>query len=152
VPVATSWLDAPPLRISPRLRASGRHVRRGRPNDVIDRSDEKALLAAAAAEEAQQIMAARRRLATGARARLSDLGTLDPAEFALFLDLLGDALSVKVGIEETVEVMSSDGTMHVRLEPTADGRTATVVTPMGRFSGHDHYVTIEDLVSPSLAR
>jgi len=51
-----------------------------------------------------------------------------------------------------VEVTSSDGTMHVRLEPTADGCTATVDTPTGRFSGPDHYVTIEDLVSPSLAR
>jgi len=148
VPAATSWLEAPPLRISPRLRASGRHVRRGRPNDVIDRSGEKALLAEAAAAEAQQIIAARRRLATGARARLSDLGTLDPAEFALFLDLLGDALSVKVGVEETVEVISSDGTLHVTLEPTHDGRKATIVAATGRFSGPDHYVTIRDLVGP----
>jgi uncharacterized protein (TIGR02677 family) len=152
IPAATSWLEAPPLRISPRLRASGRHVRRGRPDDVIDRSDAKALLAAAAAAEAQQLVAARRRLATGARARLSDLGTLDLAEFALFLDLLGDALSVRLGVEETVEVVSSDGTMHVRLEPTADGRTATVDTPAGRFSGPDHYVTIEDLLGASLVR
>jgi uncharacterized protein (TIGR02677 family) len=149
---ATSWLEAPPLRIAPRLRASGRHVRRGRPNDVIDRSEAKALLAAAAAAEAQQIVAARRRLATGARARLSDLGTLEPAEFALFLDLLGDALAARVGAEEAVEVVSSDGTLHVRLEPTADGRAATVDTPAGRFSGPDHYVTIEDLVGSSLVR
>jgi uncharacterized protein (TIGR02677 family) len=63
VPARTSWLDAPPLRISPRLRSSGRYVRRGRPNDVIDRSSEKALLAEAAAAEAAQIVAARRRLA-----------------------------------------------------------------------------------------
>jgi uncharacterized protein (TIGR02677 family) len=150
VPAATSWLEAPPLRIAPRLRASGRHLRRGRPNDVIDRSDAKALLAAAAAEEARQLVAARRRLATGARARLSDLGVLDPAEFALFLDLLGDALSARVGAAETVEVASSDGTMHVRLEPAADGRTATIETAAGRFSGPDHYITIEDLVAPSL--
>jgi uncharacterized protein (TIGR02677 family) len=152
VPAGTSWLEAPPLRIAPRLRASGRHVRRGRPNDVIDRSDAKALLVAAAAEEARQLEAARRRLATGARARLSDLGRLDPAEFALFLDLLGDALSVRIGAAETVEVASSDGTMHVRLEPAADGRTATIETSAGRFSGPDHYITIEDLVAPSLVR
>jgi hypothetical protein len=57
-----------------------------------------------------------------------------------------------VGPEEAVEVTSSDGTLHVRLEPTADGRTATVVTPAGRFSGPDHYVTIEDLVGSSLDR
>jgi uncharacterized protein (TIGR02677 family) len=152
VAAVPSSLDAPPQRIAPRRRASGRHLRRGRPTDVIDRSDAKALLAAAAAEEARQIVAARRRLATGARARLSDLGTLDPAEFTLFLDLLGDALSVRIGVEEAVEVTSSDGTMRVRLEPTADGRTATIDTPAGRFSGPDHHVTIEDLVAPSLVR
>jgi uncharacterized protein (TIGR02677 family) len=150
VPAATSWLEAPPLRIAPRLRASGRHLRRGRPNDVIDRSQAKALLAAAAEEEARQLVAARRRLATGARARLSDLGRLDPVEFWLFLDLLGDALSARVGAGETVEVTSSDGTMRVRLEPAADGRTATIETAAGRFSGPDHHVTIEDLVAPSL--
>jgi uncharacterized protein (TIGR02677 family) len=150
VPAATSWLEAPPLRIAPRLRASGRHLRRGRPNDVIDRSQAKALLAAAAEEEARQLVAARRRLATGARARLSDLGLLDPVEFALFLDLLGDALSARVGDDETVEVVSSDGTLRVRLESAGDGRTATIETSAGRFSGPDHHVTIEDLVAPSL--
>lgn len=146
VSAQTSWLEAPPLRIAPRLRASGRYLRRGRPNDVIDRSGEKALLAEAAAAEAEQIAAARRRLASGARSRLSDLGALDPTEFALFLDLLGDALAVKIGVDETVEVVSSDGTMHVTIEPTADGRAATIVTSAGRFSGADHYLTIRDLV------
>ena len=147
-PVApqTSWLEAPPLRIAPRLRASGRYVRRGRPNDVIDRSDEKAQLAAAAAAEARQIAAARQRLASGARLRLSDVGALDPMEFALFLDLLGDALAVKIDLDEVVEVISSDGTMHIALEPIADGRTATIVTATGRFSGRDHYLTIRDLL------
>jgi uncharacterized protein (TIGR02677 family) len=152
VPTHTSWLEAPPLRISPRLRASGRYVRRGRPNDVIDRSREKGLLAEAAAAEAQQIIAARRRLATGTRARLSDVGDLDPAEFALFLDLLGDALSLKVGVDETVEMVSSDGTLHVKLEPTRDGRTAAITAPMGRFSGPDHYLTIRDLVRSAAER
>jgi len=147
VSAQTSWLEAPPLRIAPRLRASGRYLRRGRPNAVIDRSGEKALLAEAAAAEAEQIAAARRRVASGARSRLSDLGALDPTEFALFLDLLGDALAVKIGVDEMVEVVSSDGTMHVSLEPTSDGRTATIVTSTGRFSGANHYLTIRDLVA-----
>jgi uncharacterized protein (TIGR02677 family) len=146
VPSPTSWLTAPPLHISPRLRAAGRYIRRGRPNDVVDRSSEKALLVEAAAAEAAQIAAARRRLASGARARLSDLGALDATEFSLFLDLLGEALSIKVGRDEAVEVVSSDGTMHVTLEPSNDDVTATIVTPTGRFSGPDHYVTIRDLV------
>lgn len=146
VPTRTSWLDAPPLRISPRLRSSGRYLRRGRPNEVIDRSREKALLAEAAAMEARQIAAARLRLGTGMRMRLSDLAPLEPTEFALFLDLLGEALSCRVPGDERVEIVSSDGTFQITLEPTGDGNIATIVTSAGRFSGADHYVTIRDLI------
>jgi uncharacterized protein (TIGR02677 family) len=147
VPARTSWLDAPPLRISPRLRSAGRYLRRGRPNDVIDRSREKAVLAEAAAIEARQIAAARRRLGTGVRMRLSDLGPLEPTEFALFLDLLGETLSCTVPGDERMEIVSSDGTFQITLEPTGDRTMATIVTSAGRFSGADHYVTIRDLVA-----
>jgi uncharacterized protein (TIGR02677 family) len=146
VPARTSWLDAPPLSISPRLRSSGRYTRRGRPNDVIDRSRDKRLLAEAAAAEAAQIAAARRRLAGGRPMRLSDLGELDAAEFGLFLDVLGDTLSVRLHADERAEVVSLDGSLHVTLEPIGDGRIATIVTTTGRFSGADHYITIRDLV------
>ncbi len=148
VPATTSWLEAPPLRISPRLRSSGRYLRRGRPNDVIDRSREKELLAEAAAIEARQIAAARQRLATGGRIRLSDLGSLAPAEFSLFLDLLGETLSCRVRADERVEIVSSDGTFQITLEPTGDGGGATIVTSTGFFSGADHYITIRDVVGP----
>lgn len=146
VPARTSWLEAAPLYVSPRLRSSGRYLRRGRPNDVIDRTREKQALAEAAAAEAVQIAAARRRLATGRRMRLSDLGELDTTAFGLFLDLLGDTLSARVHADEPAEVVSLDGSLHVTLEPTGDGRIATIVTTAGRFSGADHYVTIRDLV------
>lgn len=151
VPPQTSWLHAPPLRIAPRLRSSGRHVRRGRPNDVIDRSKEKALLASQAEAEAEQIAAARRRLATGARMRLSDVGALDPTEFGLFLDLLGEVLAGKVHPGDVNETTSSDGTLHITLEPTGDSTTAVVVTSEGQFSGPDHFVTILDLLAPDVA-
>jgi hypothetical protein len=48
-----------------------------------------------------------------------------------------------------VEVLSIDGSLHVTLEPTGDGRLATIVTAAGRFSGADHYITIRDLVEPT---
>jgi uncharacterized protein (TIGR02677 family) len=147
VPATTSWLEASPLRISPRLRSSGRYLRRGRPNDVIDRSREKALLAEAAAIEAREIAAARQRLATGRRIRLSDLGSLAPTAFSLFLDLLGETLSCRIRADEQVEITSSDGTFQIILEPTGDARTATIVTSTGSFAGADHYITIRDLVA-----
>ncbi len=146
VPATTSWLDAPPLRISPRLRSSGRYLRRGRPNDVIDRSREKELLAEAAAIETRQIAAARQRLATGGRMRLSNLGSLEPIEFSFFLDLLGETLSSRVHADERVEIVSSDGTLQITLAPTGDGKIATITTSTGSFSGADHYMTIRDLV------
>jgi len=144
VPAHTSWLKGDPLRLSPRLRASGRHTKRGRPADVIDRSEEKALLAAALDAEAAQVEAARRRLATGRPVRLSELGELDPVVFGLFLDLLGEALTGKVRPGDVVETVSGDGTLSIRLAPTGDGRVAVIATTFGHLSGPDHVLEIRD--------
>lgn len=140
----TSWLEAPPLLISPRLRKAGRYQRRGRPAVVIDRGKEKRLLAQMASAEAEQIAAARQRLATGGRLRLSEIGTLDADEFQLFLDLLGEALAVQIG-SDTVEVTSSDGSLHVTLTPTDDGTTAMIQTSSGQLSGPDHHFTVREI-------
>ena len=140
----TPWAGAPPLRISPRLRATGSHVRRGRPETVADHSAEKATLAAAAAVEAEQIEAARARLATGVRTRLSELGTLDSLQFGMFLELLGDALTRQDRVDRTVSITSGDGSLEIVLEPVGDGSRATITTPDGSFSGADHYLTIRD--------
>lgn len=148
-PVAaqTSWLDAPPLEISPRLRASGRYARPGRSQSVIDFSAEKAMLAAAAALEAEQIAAARRRLAQGRRMRLSEIGKLDADEFHLFLDLLGEALASKILPTDTVDTMSTDGTLWISLAPTRDGAPAVIQTSMGTFAGEDHFLTVRDALA-----
>jgi uncharacterized protein (TIGR02677 family) len=137
----TSWLDAPPLRISPRLRKTGRHAR-GVPKCVIDRSEEKASLAEAAEAVQEQIAAAQRRLASGRRMRLSEVGELDPAEFNLFLEILGEALAEKVHTTDVAEVTSSDGALRITLEPTGDSVTAVILTNAGRFSGQDHFIEI----------
>lgn len=144
VPPQTSWLAAPPLRLSPRLRATGRHARRGGPSRVVDRSAEKALLAAQTEAEAAQIAAARARLATGRRVRLSDLGDLDPQAFGLFLDLLGEALTRKVRPSDRVETRSADGTLDILLEPAGDSATAVIRTSGGELSGPDHWLVIRD--------
>lgn len=145
VSASTSWAAAPPLRLSPRLRATGSHVRRGRPENVADHSAEKAILAAAAEAEAAQLEAARARLATGQRARLSQLGTFDTLQFGMFLELLGEALTRQQRADQKVSITSSDGSLEIVLEPIADGSTATIVTEGGTFSGADHYLTIRDL-------
>jgi uncharacterized protein (TIGR02677 family) len=99
-------------------------------------------LAELAREEADQLMRARRRLGRGLPLHLADLGTLDAAECRLFLDLLGEALARKTDALMSVEASSSDGSLRVRLEPVPDGAWVTLVTEYGRFSGHDHVITI----------
>jgi uncharacterized protein (TIGR02677 family) len=144
VPAATSWLDAPPVVISPRLRRTGHYTRRGRISDVIDRTAEKRYLAELAAAEAAQLAAARAQLLTDGATRLSDLSELDPLAFELLLDLLGEALSSKVSADEAVTTTSSDGSLAIELTPTGDGRRATIRTAAGELTGPDHVVRIHD--------
>jgi uncharacterized protein (TIGR02677 family) len=150
IPPATPWTQAPPVKVSARLRATGFHARRGRLARVADRSVERAQLAHMLEAEAAQVDAARRRLATGQPTRLSELD-LDRQEFALFLRLLGDALAAARGPGETVRTVTSDGTMEVVLQPLDDGTTARITTPDGVFRGPDHLLTVHDLTPDVIA-
>jgi uncharacterized protein (TIGR02677 family) len=145
VPPGTSWLDAPPLTINPRLREYGEAAPRGRLANVRDRSHERALMAQQLAEEAHQIEAARQRLATGRPTRLSELGELDTHAFNLFLTVLGEALAEQAGPEHTIERQSGDGLLLLRLEPLAPDSHAEIRTPAGVFSGRDHLLTIRPM-------
>lgn len=138
----TSWLDAPPLTISPRLHSCGRYSARGSAAKVIDRSAERAYLARLAAEESAEIHQARSILATGARVRLSKLDELPNAAFQLFLDVLGDALAAAPGADGTISTTSSDGTLQIELSPTRDGQIAVIRTSSGVLLGEDHYIRI----------
>jgi hypothetical protein len=82
------------------------------------------------------------RLATGRPTRLSELGSLDLAEFGLFLNLLGDALGEQTHPDKAVERATGDGLLFVRLEPLDADSKAKIVTPLGVFAGRDHLVTI----------
>jgi len=133
VPADTSWLDAPPVRISMRARVGDPHT--GMLSRIIDRTSEKEKLAATAHDEALRILSAQARFGSGRRMRLSELELLEAGEFDLFLDLLGDATSI--------EVVSDEGFLRVKLEPTNDGREAAIATTEGIFSGPDHWISIE---------
>jgi len=147
IPATTSWIEAEPILISPRLRKTGQQHRRGRPANVIDRSDEKRELAALAKQEAEQVERARRRLATGREMRLSELGELSQSEFQLFLDLLGKALAEQKTPNAEVVTTSGDGSLQIAMKPTEDNTFATIVTSDGDFRGRDHHVCIIDLTS-----
>ena len=117
LPPSTSWADAPPLQISPRLREYGEAAPRGALSRVRDRSAERALMAQQLAEESRQVDAARQRLASGRATRLSELGDLDTHAFGLFLSLLGEALAEQSSPEQTVERQTGDGLLQIRMEP-----------------------------------
>jgi uncharacterized protein (TIGR02677 family) len=146
VPASTSWLLAPQTEIAPRLRATGRYSRRGYQRRVADRSAEREHLARHAAAERMQTEAARHRLATGRPTLLSDLGPLDPAEFGLFLRLLGESLaSGAAGPDGAASTRTSDGSLEIILRPLPGTARARIITVGGTMLGPDHELTITDL-------
>jgi len=142
VTAGTSWLDAPPLRISTRRRVSS-YSRTARLSRIIDRTAEKEKLAAATHEETLRLLSAQSRFATRRRMRLSELEQFETGEFDLFLELLGEAVSAKVLADDTAEILSNDGCLRVKLEATGDGQTAVLHTPEGIFRGPDHWISVE---------
>lgn len=145
LPASTPWAEAPPLRIHPRLREYGEAAPRGAMPRVQVRDEERRLLAAQLREEHAQIEAARQRLATGRPTRLSELGTLDTHAFAMFLSLLGEALTAQSFPDDAVELQSGDGLLHIRLQPLDANSRAEIATPAGTFTGRDHEITITRL-------
>ena len=146
-PVAptTPWVQAPPLSISPQLRRTGSYERRGKPNRVLDRSEARRHLAELVNKQAAQTAEARRRLATARPTRLAELDQLDPTAFALFLRLLGDALTARRPAQRRVVTTTADGTMEIRMTSLDEGAFAEIRTTDGILRGPDHLVEIIDL-------
>jgi uncharacterized protein (TIGR02677 family) len=149
IPANTRWMDAPPLRISAsEFRGA---VRTDGLTRIIDRTYEKERLAAALHEDAQRLLNAQHPFGNGTRIRLSELPHLAADEFELFLDLLGDAVATRMSGTDSVEILSGDGCLKVRLEPTGDDRQAQLKTAHGIFSGPDQWIRIEQIATPDLS-
>jgi len=148
IPASTSWRDAPPLRIGAGV--YGRALHTDGLSRIIDRTAEKQRLAAAIQEDAQRVLNAQHPFGNKNRIRLSELEHLATDEFELFLDLVGDAVSARASAADSVEILSGDGCLKVRLEPTGDDRLARIATGDGEFSGPDQWITIEQIATPDL--
>ena len=144
VSASTSWEDAPPLKIHPRLREYGEGAPRGPLPKVKDRSAARAQLEAMFVEESRQVELARQRLCTGLPTRLSELGELNEQEFGLFLGLLSDAISEQDNPDAVVDRNTGDGLLRIRLEPLGKDTYARIAAPGGVFSGRDHILTISE--------
>ena len=136
------WRDAPGITVLPKLREQGVLPTRGAPPRILDRSEERKLLADRVAEEAAETESARQRLATNRETRLSDLGRLDKSTFRLFLTLLGEALATQTDPDEPMERLTGDGTLVVRLTPLDSQTQAEITTDLGTFRGRDHRILI----------
>lgn len=147
--IGAPWADAAPLAISPQLRRTGSYERSGRPNQVVDRSAARAMLALRVREQAEQIAAARRRLSTDGEVELRALAGLDSTAFGLFLTLLGDALVAKRPGERHARTASSDGTMSIELTALDSGEPVGLTTERGTLWGPNHLVRITDLAQPA---
>ena len=150
--VGAPWAEAPPIEISPQLRKTGSYERKGRPNQVVDRSAARALIALQVRQQSEQIAAARRRLATDGTVELSALAGLDSTAFGLFLTLLGDALVARPQDGGPIHTASSDGTMRIELTPLPDAGFVALETERGTLWGPDHLVRIIDLMADDLDR
>jgi uncharacterized protein (TIGR02677 family) len=147
----TSWLAAPPMNLSFRFRATTSQWRGGRSSRIIDRTAEKQKLAAATYEEALRILHAQNRFAAGSRIRLSELGQLETDEFDLLLEFLGETVIGGDVNDDANEILSSDGSLRVKLEPTRDGQTASIQTSDGVFAGPDLWIIVERNVTEEVA-
>lgn len=141
-----SWIDAPPMSLSPRLYQSGRYTPRGRTATIIDRSADRARLARLADEEAEALIRARQSLFTDAPVRLSKLPELNDASFRLLIDLIGDALAHRTDATTPVSTFSADGSIRIDLQPTNDNQTAVLRSSDGVLIGDDHLLWIRDAV------
>jgi uncharacterized protein (TIGR02677 family) len=145
-PPRTSWLEATPMWLAPRLRTTGRTATRGAALATIDRSAEKAHLTLLARQQAAQLHRASDQLLHGGRRRLAELGPLDLFEFRLFLELLAQALAARTTMETRSHAYSADGSLRIVLEPMAGSVWVDVPTTDGIFRGRDHWITIESAV------
>jgi len=137
-----AWSDAPPITISPRLRATGQWERRGPGVKILDRSEAKRFLAEQARETKAIADAARIRLAARTPARLSELGSLDEGEFRLLLLILGDATSA-LRTAGQAHMVSSDGGLTIHIRRPDDGTRAVVKSPAGTLAGPDYALELE---------
>jgi len=147
VPASRPWAQAPPLRISARLRATGSYQKRGAPPRMQRRDQARAYLARQLSGEAAEARAARERLATGEETRLSAFGALDTDSFGLLLQLLGDALAAAPSPESPVTTSTADGSLCIEMTPLDAGTEATIDSPAGRLSGRDYRLRITELAA-----
>ncbi|MFT3798064.1 TIGR02677 family protein [Microbacterium sp.] len=143
VAASTPWAEAPPIEISPRLRATGSYERRGSPSRVRDRTAERRTIALAVEAQRVEMERLRIQLLTDEPEAIGDFPLVDPDARNLLLHLLGDALAQRRRPSDAVTTRSIDGTFMVELRP--DGAAASALRmDDGVLVGPGHRVRISE--------
>jgi uncharacterized protein (TIGR02677 family) len=136
-----SFWDAEPAQVAPRLRASGARSAPGRPGRAADYSTAKSAGLARLRAQHDQAAKAVTRLARRTPIRLSDLGVLDPDEFAQFLAMVDAVLSARPARDGSRT--ASTPLVSITLRPAPGGPGAVITTPAGRLVCDDHLLEVE---------
>jgi len=148
-PPSTSWWTGAPVDVPVRLRERGTAPRSGRPPPVSDFSDGRAWMAARRRRERAQLEQALARFAGRGPVHLSDLATLDEAEFDRLLALLDEALAARRDEHGVRRAPSVDGQVEVALHPPEDPRRwATIRTPSGTLRCLDYELRVTAASAP----
>lgn len=139
-----SWLTAPALVLSPRLRATGRRNASINRAVVLDHGLAKEELRRRMAAEAAALSAARTMIAQGTARRLSEFVALDSRAFDLLLECLGAVLARGWPGQAGITVHSADGSLVIHGEPLADAPAVVLVTAGGVLRGPDLLLTIRE--------
>lgn len=146
VPAATPWSAAPPVEISPRLRATGSWEKRGAAARIRDRAGDRRAIELAMADRQEALDAVRAQLLTDGPRRLDELRITEPQALAAFLALVGQALGSRTSPGETVAVPSLDGAFVITIEPAPSGAPLVALdTPMGELRGPAYRIGIEEV-------
>lgn len=129
-PPDTSWLDAPPIEVSPQLRKTGRQPAGSASRRVIDRSDERAVIRRRLSVQFSREASSRETLIALGRTRLSQVGPLDFESFRLLMELVEQAAPLPGG-HRRVHAVSRDGSLQIAVEPVAQPTAVAVVRTTG---------------------
>lgn len=147
-----SWLDAEPMWLDPKHRATGRRQATGRMSKMIDLSKQREALRRINEEENAQIERARAVLAGRGPLRISDFEELEIAAFDLLLELLGRSVTLATTSHRrdwTVTTSSADGSLELELKWPEGDTEACLTTPGGILHGPDFIVTIRSTRVPA---
>jgi uncharacterized protein (TIGR02677 family) len=141
-PAGASWLETPPVYISPQLRQTGRAPSAAPSRRIIDRSRELVELRRRLMAESQQRDADRRSLVELGSRRLSEVGHLEHEALLLLLELLDRAALPVAERTQHATATSDDGSLRIRVDLDVPPRVATIETPAGHLHLSDALVAV----------